>query len=85
MEKKGIVRIFLDGLDFEVQADEAEDEALQVLDQVVEHSQAFWVSAGHVDRQDEVRGASVISSALGHYNRRLLQPGPGTKVSNSSL
>ena len=33
------------GLDLEVQFDQGEDEALQVLDQVVKHAQAIGVSA----------------------------------------
>lgn len=35
----------LDGLDLEVQTDETEDETFQILDQVVEHTEAFRVPA----------------------------------------
>lgn len=35
----------LDGLDLEVQTDETEDETFQILDQVVEHTEALGVPA----------------------------------------
>lgn len=40
-------RLHLDGLDLEVQTDETEDETLQVLDQVVEDSEALRVPVGY--------------------------------------
>lgn len=33
----------LDGLDLEVEADETEYKAFEILDQVVENSESFWV------------------------------------------
>ena len=44
----------LDGLDLEVQGDETEHERLEVLDEVVEDAQAFWVGRVRniVDRSD---------------------------------
>lgn len=38
----------LDGLDLEVQTDETEDETFQILDQVVEHTEALRVPAGEI-------------------------------------
>ena len=41
----------LDGLDLEVKSYQGEDQTLEVLDQVVECPQAFWISA--IYKQDE--------------------------------
>merc|ERR1740121_629762 len=40
---RSVAGISLDGLDTEVQADQAENKAFQILHQVVEHTQAFGV------------------------------------------
>lgn len=38
-----------DRLDLEVQCNETEDQRLQILDEVVKHSEAFWIRGfGHV-------------------------------------
>lgn len=44
-ERKKNTMQHLDGLDLEVQTNETEDETLQVLDQVVEDTEALWVPA----------------------------------------
>src|SRR3569833_1078386 len=45
----------LDGLDLEVERYQAEDESLQVLDQVVENAEAFWVCRlGHIDERTDL-------------------------------
>lgn len=62
----------LDGLDLEVQGDEAEDQGLEVLDQIVEDAQALGVGGlGDVDEGANLGGleADVLAA---HFNLQFL-------------
>jgi len=66
----------LDGLDLEVQADEGEDEGLEVLDEVVEDPEAVGVLAVlHVQQGPDLRRreADVL---VAHHDLQLLAPHP---------
>lgn len=51
----------LDGLDLEMQADQTEDETLEVLDQVIEDSETFRIPERHRGQigQEHMGGASM--------------------------
>lgn len=56
-ERAGSESKLADRLDLEVKGDEGKDEALQVLDEVVEHLQAVGVLAlGRLDERADLRG-----------------------------
>jgi len=63
-----------DGLDLEVQADEREDQALEVLDQVVEGAQALHVLAAvDVDQRADLAGGER-DVLVAHQDLQLLAP-----------
>ncbi len=51
-----IYTVRLDGLDLEMHADQREDKTFEILHQVVERAQAFWVFAVvHVNQTADLR------------------------------